>query len=286
LDRFRGKVARFEADLTVVDPAQALWAGLLETLGYVGNVQPFRQLADRLPAAEARALAAEGGPLAVQAVAFGESGLLPSQRGRLPLDDHSQAVEAAWRSTGRSGPLARLGWSWRGSRPGNSPVRRLAAAAALVAESQWSPGETAVAALYELPPERAAGALRRLLSCAGDPYWRAHADFARPLRRPAALLGPERAADAVVNALLPWTAAVARHRADPRLEEAAEAAYRSHPLLAQNQITRHMAQQILGPLGPATIRTACQQQGLLAIYRGWCDARDCQACPAGGSPLW
>lgn len=284
LERFRGKAARFEADLMVVDPEQALWAGLLETLGYVGNVRPFRQLADRLPAAEARALAAEGGPLAVQAILFGEGGLLPAQRGRYPLDGHTEAVEGAWRATGRRGPVQALGWSWRGCRPGNTPVRRLAAAAAGVAEGRWPPGEATVVILHELPPERAGGALRQLLCCAGDPYWRVHADFGRPLRRPAALVGPERAADAVVNALLPWSAAVGRHRGNPHLEEAAEAVYRLHPPLAQNQITRHMARQILGRAGPAAIRTACEQQGLLAIYRGWCDARDCGACPAGGGP--
>ena len=53
-----------------------------------------------------------------------------------------------------------------------------------------------------------------------------------------ALIGPSRAADAVVNVLLPLAAALGALSDDPALVRAAEAAYAAHPPLAENWITR------------------------------------------------
>ncbi len=280
--RFEGKAARFEADLTCVAAPQALWTGVLEALGFAANTSAFRHLADRVPWLEALHLVRRGGPLALETILLGEAGLLPTQRGRFPVDGPSTAIENAWGATGRRGPAHSLGWRWVGCRPGNGPVRRVVGAAALVDEELPSLQERMLTALCELPPSRAAPALRALLVRSAAGYWQMHADFGRPLARPAALVGPDRAAEAVVNAVLPWAAAVGRATGDTLLLDAARAAYREHPRLASNQITRHMARQIAGPEAKQVVTTARRQQGLIHIYRGWCDARDCLACPAGG----
>jgi hypothetical protein len=158
----------------------------------------------------------------------------------------------------------------------------VAAAAELVADGARWPLESHVrSALAELPPRRAAAALDRLLLRRGDDYWATHADFARPLPRTGALLGQQRARDAVVNVLLPWTAALAARHGETWLRQAAEEAYAAHSALAANQITRHMARQILGPESRSVRLNAQRQQGLIHIYRGWCDARDCASCVAG-----
>ena len=113
-----------------------------------------------------------------------------------------------------------------------------------------------MAALAELPPERVPASLRAMVRCPGDGYWRDHGDFGRPLRRPSNLVGPDRAADIVVNVLLPLAAAVGHSRGDEALVAAAEAVYRVHPRLAANEITRHMAIQIAGADARAAVRTA------------------------------
>jgi hypothetical protein len=216
----------------------------------------------------------------------GEAGLLPSQRGLPAVDEYSLHAEALWRATGRTGPAQSLGWRWVGSRPSNGPVRRVAAAAALLAARGTPALDQAVLnALYELPPREASGALRDLLAYAGEGYWRAHGDFGRPLRRSVALLGVERAAAAVVNVVLPWALALGRHRGDRATQQAARTTYLAHPLLSTNQVTRHMAAQVAGARAAEAVTSACQQQGLIHLYQGWCEGRNCGACPAGEGPL-
>jgi hypothetical protein len=244
LARFHARVARFEADMTCVDPAQALWTGVLETLGYTTNIRPFRSLAERVSIHEARAVGAAGIER-LEALLVGESGLLPSQRGRQPMDGQALMLEATWASMRRSSPSPPLPWRLRGCRPNNAPPRRVAAAGT-IARAEPRIEDAVLGALQEIPPSRAAPVLRRLIARSGEPYWRGHADFGRPLGRPAAAIGPERAADCVVNAVLPWAAAVERTRAGPLVPPAAEAAYLAHPSLGENQITRHMRRQILG----------------------------------------
>jgi len=283
--RFWGKAARFEGDLSCVDPAQALWAGMLEALGYSQNVAPAREIARRITLASARERLAFG-RVEVEALLLGEAGLLPCQRGRPPMDDWTAAVEAAWLREGASaswsGPV---GWRWLGVRPSNTPARRVAAAAALLAEP---PGfdSSRVTDVLRADDERGKPAkLRRLAERAGGDYWRSHADLGRELRHPAALIGAERAADIVVNVYLPWAAAMGRFTGDEQLADSAVAIYQAHPPLAPNQITRHMARQILGADARRVLRTACLQQGLIHIYQGWCDERICQRCPAGPGVL-
>jgi hypothetical protein len=281
--RFEAKAARFEADLTFVAAPQALWAGLLEALGYTQNTSAFRHLADRVPWAEALHLARRSRPAELDAILLGEAGLLPSQRGGLPPDEYAVSAEDLWRATGRSSPARALGWKWIGCRPANGPVRRVIAAAALLDDLVPSLQERILTALSELPPTRAGPALRALLQRPATGYWEKHVDWGRPLAHPAALIGPDRSAEAVVNVVLPWAFAVGRVAGDGRLCEAASAVYAEHPPLTPNEITRHMARQIVGAAAKGVVTTARRQQGLIHVYRGWCDIRDCAACPAGPS---
>jgi len=282
MERFAERVDRYDADLDIVDARQALWAGLCDALGYMANRGPFRALADRVPAREAADIARLSGPDVSVAVLFGEAGLLPSQRGRLPLGIYTQAIEAHWSATGRRGPAQPLGWRWIGVRPANQPVRRVAAAAGIGGAAAPPLDERVLATLAREPISRAPRVLAGILRSPADGYWREHQDFAMPLSRPVALVGIARAREITVNVLLPWAAALARRRRDPVLLAAATTVYRCHPRLAVNAVSRHMERQLLGPEARAAVTTACRQQGLHHLFARWCDARDCAACVAGG----
>ncbi|MBI4213930.1 MAG: DUF2851 family protein [Chloroflexi bacterium] len=280
LARLNSKAARFEGDLVTVGPREALLRGASECLGYAANVPPIRALLERFSVRMVADLLRVEGALVASAALFGTAGLLPSQRGRLPPDGYSLRMEHLWRELAWPGPSRSLGWRWIGSRPANMPTRRVAALLALLHEGRGAPEEEVLAAVWELPPRRVAGALRATFQRKGDEYWRAHGDFGQPLQVRTALVGSRRAADIVVNAALPWALAIARARDDRPLHDAVIRAYRVHPRLADDQITRHMAFQVLGSVSNPVVNSACRQQGLHQLYRGWCTDRDCQDCPA------
>ncbi len=83
--------------------------------------------------------------------------------------------------------------------------------------------------------------------------------------------------------LLPFLYALGQASGDALLSERAVALYRAYPSTAPNRVTREMALQLGGPRGAVVARGACRQQGLIHLYRHWCDAHDCQNCLAGAT---
>jgi hypothetical protein len=224
----------------------------------------------------------------------------------------------AWEALRRPVGLRAYQWDTGRVRPENAPVRRVVALAHLAL--RWPAGgllpvvkqvlrSAAPAANrgraiarsrgIEPGPPRAAdpgAANRRLAALIAVPcpegYWAEHWDFGVPARSPsggsgetAALVGPSRAADVVVNVLLPLAAAVGALEGDQPLLDRAWAAYRAHAPLAENWITRLVRQRAhLTGDRHATVGSAQLQQGLIQLYVGPCHALRCAACPLGGAP--
>jgi hypothetical protein len=279
---------RYLSDLEEHSAADLLCAGLVEATGYGVNREPARALAARLPAAALRTVVPDG-PLMTQALLLGSAGLLPSQRGR-DSDGEASELETGWRELQRLVPeaMAAADWRFHGIRPASYPPRRLAGVALLLAAT---PPDRLLAdaarALRTAAPRQAARSLASALCVApGDGYWRRHWDFGRPSARPLpALVGPDRAAEIIVNVLLPLLAAWGEVLDDAALTRAAHACYREHPPTGDNERLRHMRQQILGAAaGRDILRTACRQQGLLHIHAQTCGWRRCAACVVGPRP--
>jgi hypothetical protein len=80
--------------------------------------------------------------------------------------------------------------------------------------------------------------------------------------------------------LLPFAYAFGQGTSEKALSERALTLYRCYPSGPPNRVVREMALQVGGVAGPKLARGACRQQGLIHLYRHWCDARDCEHCPA------
>src|SRR5205807_2277872 len=104
----------------------------------------------------------------------------------------------------------------------------------------------------------------------------------RSSNAPAALVGGSRAADMVVNILLPLLLTHADRNALPHLRDAALKTYAVYPRLEENRITRAMSDEALGPRKAGAINGARRQQGLLHLYKLYCEARRCYECPLSG----
>jgi len=293
--RFLEHAATFESDLACLPPDEVLYRGALRAMGYTANTAGFEQLGQALPLETLRAVAdGDRGPRrlqAVQAALLGVAGLLPSQRD-LPVDQEwPHRLEAAWDDIagGLASPLPPFTWrTWR-VRPENVPVRRAAGLSQLV--TTWTSGEPVDRALDDLAAaERAANpsslAERWQARVDDDAFWATHHDFGRPLKESQPwLVGAGRAGEVVINVLLPFCYALGQADGDRALSERALAVYRRYPSGPPNRVVREMAVQVGGADGPKLARGACRQQGLIHLYRHWCDTRDCQRCAAhaGGS---
>jgi hypothetical protein len=301
--RFAAATSRLAAARGRVPVEQVAYEEVAAALGYEHNAAPLRSLAAALPLTGLlRAAAADGAD--VEALLLGSAGLLPSQR-HLPLSrrrgETVAGLEAAWGRQRRPPLLRAYRWTAAG-RPENAPVRRVLALARLV--RRWPPegllaatgrileteprparAARAVAGLVAEPPPSPAGAAPDTAGDSGGAdYWRSHWDFGVAARTGAgAPLGPSRAADVVVNVLLPLAATERRWRA------AARRAYLAHPPLAENWITRLVSQRAALPAAAPAGRsgrplTAAAQQGLIAVFEATCRDLRCDACPLAGVP--
>jgi hypothetical protein len=286
--RLAAKAARLEAELTRHRPEGVAYETLGDALGFSQNREPFARLVRAVPIALLGALlgrrAADDALLLAEAILFGVAGLLPSQRRNAPADweadQLARDLEAAWalyRADWDGFGLAVPDWTFGGVRAANYPTRRVAALARLVVHYRAEGLDAAFLAPLRARPTPSR--LERIFILESpDDYWATHADFGVRLPGPpAALLGQERARDAVVNVAFPLALAIAAQTGDRALADAAWDAYRSFPRPTVYGVTRTLA----GELGLAAklVATARRQQGLLYLSRNHCERAACERCP-------
>jgi len=287
--RFLSRVKDFQEALSRAGAGQTLYEGIMVALGYARNKDAMAALARRMPLHRLEATASGRMPdteclAGYQARLMGMAGLLPSQQaGWRPTykiaDEWVDKLEKAWADGGETAAMSADDWRFFKVRPGNYPSRRIAAMSYLLL---YGRGKGLLVGLMNSLDEAAVDVEYRcleecLLVGAAD-YWGRYLDFGLPAGRVVpALLGRERAADIVVNVLLPLADARGQAEAHPELSEKAFDIYRRYPALAENTIEKHMRRQL--GLGRYLVNTARRQQGLLHIYKTRCSQGKCQDCP-------
>ncbi len=284
--RFKERALRYKNEWSSIKREQSFYQGFLEALGYSKNKEPFLELAGRVPLDVVTSIiqnqvSEQEGLDNLQAFLLGQAGFLPSQRPgfkRNVLDDYVQRLEKLWRSYGISDSMSYRQWELFKVRPGNHPVRRIIALSILLFRYHKtglfeSLLDILRGRVIALVPARLEAALAVKVSG----YWAQNFDFSQPLTvLSPILLGRQRAADIVINVLLPFVAACSR---EYRLGQIARQLYDIYPRLEVNSIERHMLQQ-LGCNGK-WIKTARRQQGLLYIYKTLCTQGKCRECRLG-----
>lgn len=274
---------------------QVLYEAIMRSLGATGHRQQVQALARlvswgqlqealRDSAPEARSLGAE-------ALLLGLAGMLPETPAspdpvtvqyRATLQPHWQRLPAALRQHAWHG----MDWRQPHVRPANTPERRLAGMAQLVA---FYPDVSLLEAAVGLcktpgtqPGRRLVQALARLFDVPTQSYWTQHAYLGGHTGPAQRLIGLQRALILVVDALLPVLLLYAEGQADTQLRAILLAAYHQAPLLPDNHLLRYMRQRLLGntPDFLALVQGARQQQGLLQLCADFCgnDEGNCQGC--------
>ena len=303
--RIADKARRLAARFAAADDDQVLYEAIAEGLGYKRNKAPALELARRLPLAALRERVArrpEETPLAlaIEALTFGVSGLLPPAGGELVFDDaerdYRNALHGHWREL--AGDLADEAldpaqWSFAGTRPPNFPTRRIAALARLVAAHldrgigaglRDALGPTARGRLAPRELSRRRAQLLDVFLSVRHPLWDTRCRFgSKPMPRAARLIGPDRAHTLVVNGVLPALLYQARRDNDRPFEELLHQLYAAYPKLPSTSISRFMALRLFGRAEKElkTLRSARRQQGLYQLYADFCsaDAPACRHCP-------
>lgn len=297
--RLRKKAELMLAAIEHDGPTQALYAALLDALGYSQNREPFRLLSAGLPWSVVAALL-HGKPAAEQrgeALLLGAAGLLPSQRdcntrkGTNHCDatdnerTYVEQIEELWQDFQLEPVAPNTAWVRRGVRPVNAPARRVAAAGYLCTRLAAT---GAVQACLDLADSTDfMQVLRRMqaafaLPAARSTYWATHCDFGVPLRGgPQSLIGTERAREILTNVVLPFLVAYGAHTGDSGSADWAITLFRRAPAAGMNRLIRSMRDDVFS-LPPRYVpMTAARQQGLLHIHHSWCREKRCDACAVG-----
>jgi len=284
-ERFLAKATRFQADLAQMEASQSLYQGIMSALGYSKNKLPFLELAGRLPLQRLESIKLPDAEyLARQhALLLGTAGLLPSQRPNWHQDKDKwiDKLEKLWASCHQTEAMSPDAWHLFKVRPNNFPVRRIVAMSHLTLRyRKRGILDEVVNMVKEVPVNQGHYRLEKGLLVTTKGYWASHFDFGSGSRiRSQTLLGSRRAADIVVNVLLPFTFAWSQFTSQPELEQKALDLYRSYPKLAANSVERHMTKQLR--LSNGLVNSARRQQGLIHIYNSLCTQGKCHCCPLG-----
>ncbi len=291
-ERFRTKLADFQTQLAQTEASQVLYQGIMGALGYTKNKYPLLKLSHRMPLRRLEAVASgvisDTECLArQQALLVGMAGLLPSQRSsRYPaamLDDEwVDKLEMLWCSSHERTAMSEDDWHLFKVRPGNLPVRRIVSMSYLLLRHREKGIFELVRSLRQETAEAGYGRLAKALQVAADGYWARYLDFGLPGQRGIpAPIGIGRAADIIVNIILPFTAAWGQENSYHVLARKALEIYQHYPRLAENTLERHMRKQL--GINGYLVNSAQRQQGLIHIYRTLCSQGRCHECPLSGA---
>jgi hypothetical protein len=282
--RLREKASRIQARLNQSgDRQQIFYEEVMTALGYKNNQAPFRTLARIIPVAALRGAPRE----TALACLLGGGGLLP-QPDAAPDAEGGGFIRTLWDTWWKQAtdpPPEDLQWCLHGIRPHNSPVRRLAAAAALFSGSGDPLAD--IARLMAAHPV-GGGWFGKVIECFEKvcewEFWNQRLAFSSEpdLERHQALLGENRIAAILVNVILPFAIAEG-----------------SFPQQAVNQLPpedmsspmRLTALHLFGrDHNPSAFYAdnGILQQGLLQIYVDFClnalpDCEGCRLCETLGA---
>ena len=290
--RFYEKTARFQNQLQFQDAGQCVYRGLMTALGYARNQAPFQELADSVPLARLESLlqnesSVNKNAVRLQALLMGTAGFLPSQRPACeysPFEDYAyvKKLETAWETMPPIAVTEISVWQSFRVRPVNSPLRRIAGICLLL-QRYRSKGllQGLVDMVRAVPVEKSSHLIEDGLMSADNGYWANRFDFGKGYLDLAAwLIGRSRAADIVINVLLPFVYAWGKEKEQLAISEKAFSLFLSYPTLETNTIERHMKTQFR--LKNTQVNSALRQQGLLHLYKKWCTQGRCKECEIAG----
>ena len=300
--RLQQRVWRWSHREGEVGLMQVMYEAVLRALGSTGHRQHFQALARTVSWDELQrclgSIPLQDRGLAAEALLLGLAGMLPSNTctcGTMEAEtrQYVMALQGYWRTFPAA--IQQCAWhdvNWRqpNVRPANTPERRLAGMAQILAHYDGTSLFDAAVALCHTsyrqsavrPARTLVHSLARLLHVPTRSYWTRRARLGGRISKGQRLIGTQRARTVVVDAILPVLMLYAQHGTDAALREHLLACYHTAPLLPDNHLLRYMHHRMLGndPALLGLVTGARQQQGLLQLFTDFCgnDEGNCQGC--------
>ena len=285
--RFNLKSGRTAASMLEHGVDSTLTLLIFDACGYQNNREPFKELFHRFHshATTSREDA--------EAALWGESGLVPDPVAVEMEPEMKSFASTIWNRWWkiRTRSTSPIEWRRSGTRPLNSPERRLAALSALLAKMNAGP----FAFLAEIA-ERSESPKQLLDNVVAafevhHPLWDNWTTFTAKSRKPAAVMGASRALEITINVALPALEACASFKSKTtparaplpkHIGDMAREAFEMAPASQKNRITKMAALKWLVPpsrLGKV-ITNANALQGAIHIYKTFCGAatQNCAHC--------
>lgn len=268
LTRLQHKSLRLRKLMENFSEEQVFYETVMAALGYRRNAAVFRRTARALPV-NLLHHASEENPEYAYALLSGTAGLLPHDLPPNGTAQQRRQLQQWWniwwhrRENLPGTTIEQKAWNRSGLRPANFPERRMMAAAIWFCHgnSLWRK----LCAVAE--GNDAADVIKAMRQTLQDGlqhnFWSLHYTFSgKKLTKPVRLLGHERIAALINNAVLPLLAATGHD---------VSTLARQSPQEAANSITRQTAYSLFGPdCADKTAATGLQQQGLIQIFSDFC----------------
>jgi hypothetical protein len=278
--RLRIRADYYQKEIEKRGSGQPVYDGLLEALGYSKNKGPFLKLASLAPLTDCeKIIQDERLPQSerlrfLQAFLLGTAGLLPLQGNSESSAPCFNQLEVLWPGISSPAVMNVREWELFKVRPGNHPRRRIMALSYLIQRCQPRGLRQTLIDLVRAATEQ--GAAPELES-----GFLVSADAGR--EGGSLLIGRARAAEIVINVLLPWALACSRQEGDRRMVSKIGRIFHLYPRRESHSLERHMMEQL--EISSAVVKSACLQQGLIQVYKTRCIQGGCTKCIFGGYSL-
>lgn len=321
-ERIESKVERVAAQCASETLDQVLYQSIMASMGYKGGKTLFFLLAKRTPIEELksylRSVELRDLHVALESILLNVANLVPAaskleERDLLSDEGAGQVCEGAAFDAETQDYINSLNAFWTrysgyfsdrvipptkrwfaSVRPVNFPTRRIAGIARLLTNFDFRGGLAAgfvmrlEQAMQRMPKtsrdfKREIQQLSLLFAASGNSYWSRHYTFGgKPSPKQLQLIGDDRAASVLFNALLPVGLYWARQNDRPDLEDFIWRLIAHFPSLPENTITKFMKHRLFGAAGGSFInwRLEKNSQALFHIFHDCCNnnALTCDEC--------
>ena len=279
--RFRQKASHFQSQLQDEEGGQLLYAGIMRALGYTYNTVPFEKLSRLLPLKQLEKLKPSNNVYYKHAQLLGTAGLLSSSSLStfIPESIALERIIEIWQKSKNRVKLEKHEWNTTQIYPNNSPVRRLLALGYILQHYRLTGLLNGIMQhIVKAVLNTSNSSIEEGLIVHDVAFERrSHDTTIRVESLNTTLLGKSKASQIAVNILLPFAFAWFNQNTDGHMQNTILSYYRSYPPGSSNMITRHMTEQF--HVKGYQINNACQQQGLLHLYKNYCRSGNCAGCP-------